>query len=74
MSSFQIRVGKISLAANLESDGVITSTMFFDNSTTTAGWEELLMDSCPANETIAADAMWKVRTFRFTVMNEVRLK
>ena len=73
MSSFQIRVGKINLAANLESDGVITSTMFFDNSTTTAGWEELLMDSCPANETIAADTMWKVRT-RFTVMNEVRLK
>ena len=56
----QIRLGKIKLGANLESNGVIFYTMFSDNSTSSDNWNEFLVESCSDNDTIADGSWWKV--------------
>jgi hypothetical protein len=61
----QIRLGKIRLSANMESDGVMASTMFSSSISTNGKWSEVLVDACSSDETIPEDIWWKVSTFFF---------
>ena len=53
-------MGKIRLAANLESDGTVTSVHFQSLNSTGGLWLETLTDVCSDDESIAADIWWKV--------------
>ena len=59
---FQIQLGKIKLSANMESNGIIASSMFFSNSSTNGQWSEVLVSACSDDDTIAQDVWWKVRS------------
>jgi hypothetical protein len=46
----------------MESNGLISSSMFFSNSSTNGQWSEVLVAACSNDDTIAQDVWWKVET------------
>jgi len=54
-------LGKIQLAANMESNGIIASSMFMSNGSANGEWAEVLVAACSALDTISQDVWWKVR-------------
>ncbi len=49
------------MSANMESDGIMATTMFSSSISTNGDWSEVLVEACSFNETIDGDIWWKVK-------------
>ena len=58
----QMTVGKIRMSATLESDGNLTTKLFFDDSNSNYVWTDVLVDVCPLTDTMLKNATWKVKS------------
>jgi hypothetical protein len=56
-------LGKIKLSANMESNGIVASTLFGSDISTNDEWSEVLVPACggPDDEATSGEIWWKVR-------------